>query len=208
MPLPLLQKLLGHASIRTTALYWQNIHGDGDNDDMTDILAGKKWLEGKGKPPKPPITENFPRKSPEISIITKNPVITEPRPIIKESPPPISNEPKLVVDYQPKALTREISLKKEGKFSLNDNLTAISEKLPLITNNPIEKTEKEKFLLAKIKQLEEQLKKTQEETKLLEVQNIILKTEKEQAERIAKQEKQRADNYQQQLKTIAKAFQQ
>jgi hypothetical protein len=39
MPLPLLQKLLGHSSIRTTALYWQNIYGD---DDPDDILAGKK----------------------------------------------------------------------------------------------------------------------------------------------------------------------
>ena len=40
MPLPLLQKLLGHRSIRTTALYWQNIHGN--NNDTADILAGKK----------------------------------------------------------------------------------------------------------------------------------------------------------------------
>jgi len=40
LPLPLLQKLLGHSSIRTTALYWLNIYND-NGDDTDDILAGK-----------------------------------------------------------------------------------------------------------------------------------------------------------------------
>lgn len=42
LPLPLLSKLLGHSSIRTTALYWQNIYGE---DEVEDILVGKKRLE-------------------------------------------------------------------------------------------------------------------------------------------------------------------
>ena len=47
LPLPLLQKLLGHQSIRTTALYWMNTyHGDDDDDSDTGaILCGKNWLE-------------------------------------------------------------------------------------------------------------------------------------------------------------------
>ena len=53
LPLPLLQKLLGHASIRTTALYWRNIYNDG-GDDTSDILTGKIWLEKPKKlRPKP-----------------------------------------------------------------------------------------------------------------------------------------------------------
>jgi len=44
LPLPLLSKLLGHKSIRTTALYWLNIYND-NGDDTNDILAGKFWLE-------------------------------------------------------------------------------------------------------------------------------------------------------------------
>jgi site-specific recombinase XerD len=43
LSLPILQKLLGHSSIRTTALYWRNIYrGDGGDDDAADILTGKK----------------------------------------------------------------------------------------------------------------------------------------------------------------------
>jgi integrase len=44
LPLPLLQKLLGHNSIRTTALYWMNIYND-DGNDTDNILTGKFWLE-------------------------------------------------------------------------------------------------------------------------------------------------------------------
>ncbi|CAG8470189.1 2845_t:CDS:2 [Cetraspora pellucida] len=43
LPLPILQKLLGHSSIRTTALYWRNIYrGDDGNNDTADILTGKR----------------------------------------------------------------------------------------------------------------------------------------------------------------------
>jgi len=41
VPLPILQKLWGHSSIRTTALYWQNIYQEPDNE-VGPILAGKK----------------------------------------------------------------------------------------------------------------------------------------------------------------------
>ncbi|KLL04190.1 MAG: tyrosine recombinase XerD [Mycoplasmataceae bacterium CE_OT135] len=55
LPLPLLQKLLGHKSIRTTALYWRNIYND-DKDDTADILVGKNWLEKPKKPQPEPAT--------------------------------------------------------------------------------------------------------------------------------------------------------
>lgn len=51
LPLPLLSKLLGHRSVRTTALYWMNIYHPDDND-IANILTGKSWLE-KPKQPQP-----------------------------------------------------------------------------------------------------------------------------------------------------------
>ena len=42
LSLPILAKMLGHVSVRTTALYWQNIHQEPDNDNIGPILAGKK----------------------------------------------------------------------------------------------------------------------------------------------------------------------
>jgi len=41
LSLPILSKMLGHASVRTTALYWQNIHQEPDNGDIGPILVGK-----------------------------------------------------------------------------------------------------------------------------------------------------------------------
>ena len=40
LSLPILAKMLGHVSVRTTALYWQNIHQEPDNE-VGPILAGK-----------------------------------------------------------------------------------------------------------------------------------------------------------------------
>jgi len=40
LSLPILSKMLGHVSIRTTALYWKNIHQEPGND-LDSILAGK-----------------------------------------------------------------------------------------------------------------------------------------------------------------------
>lgn len=88
LPLPLLQKLLGHSSIRTTALYWQNIYQTPD-DELGSILAGKKWLEKKN-PSKPPRMENFaPPKVgtfPEVLATTKS-VFMEQRPVILQQKP-------------------------------------------------------------------------------------------------------------------------
>jgi hypothetical protein len=52
LPLPLLSKLLGHQSVRTTALYWMNIYHGGDDDDDSNVgtvFAGKTWLENPQK---------------------------------------------------------------------------------------------------------------------------------------------------------------
>jgi Phage integrase family len=49
MPLPVLQKVLGHSSIRTTALYWKN------SEEPKEKVISDKWLTGKipKKPTKP-----------------------------------------------------------------------------------------------------------------------------------------------------------
>ena len=80
MPLPILQKLLGHSSIRTTALYWRNIYQDPDNR-VDSILAGKNWLESR-EPPKLPITENFP-ETPKGS----NPIFINQIPVVPNKNP-------------------------------------------------------------------------------------------------------------------------
>jgi hypothetical protein len=81
LPLPLLSKLLGHKSIRTTALYWMNIHHDDDDDnDAGNVLAGKIFLERPKKPlsePETPINLNL-GESPEL--LTPNLLASEPRP--------------------------------------------------------------------------------------------------------------------------------
>ena len=65
MPLPVLQKVLGHSSIRTTALYWK-----GTNDPKEKVISDK-WLNGKiPKEPVKPI-ENKPRELINV-LITKN----------------------------------------------------------------------------------------------------------------------------------------
>jgi hypothetical protein len=162
--LPLLQKLLGHSSIRTTALYWQNIYGD---DDLDEILAGKKWLE------KSPPAENFPQspKNPDSDIVRNKPLITTEKPNNQDnSPLLIRKEPKpAITNYQPQPVIRQISPKTPEKFSLNT-----SKQLPVITKKE-QPISKEEILLVRIKQLEEQLKQVQNENNYLKLENKHLK---------------------------------
>jgi len=60
MPLPVLQKVLGHSSIRTTALYWKR------TNDPKEKVISDKWLVGKlpKEPSKP--TENKPKELPKL----------------------------------------------------------------------------------------------------------------------------------------------
>ena len=60
MPLPVLQKVLGHSSVRTTALYWKN------SEDPKEKVISDKWLNGKipKGPPKP--IENKPQELPKL----------------------------------------------------------------------------------------------------------------------------------------------
>lgn len=163
VPLPILQKLLGHESIRTTILYWRNIY----QKPWPGIIPAnendiKKWLEDKKEPPKLPITENFPQrlKKPESTIV-KRPAIAElgrPDNHLIINP----NEKHPTINYQPKSLTNEISPPKLGKFPLTN------QQLP--TTN-----DKEQILLNRIKQLEEQLKQFQAENANLKTENKHLK---------------------------------
>ena len=60
MPLPVLQKVLGHSSIRTTALYWKT------SQDPREKVISDKWLSGKipQEPVKP--IENKPQELPKL----------------------------------------------------------------------------------------------------------------------------------------------
>jgi hypothetical protein len=215
MPLPLLQKLLGHSSIRTTALYWRNIYQE-LNDDLGNILTGKNWLENKEKKLPEPTTENFPQapKGPEPLFIDQKPVIPKEKPAQQDNSLLNSGEQEkkpVITNYQPKSAISKVPSKLERnkvpvkqKLSLNitNKRKEISEQLPPITS----KSEKEQILLAKIRNLEEKLKQTQTENENLKIDKESYKMSSQKAEAIAKQEKQRADNYRQQLKTIAKTL--
>jgi len=157
MPLPLLQKLLGHSSIRTTALYWRNIYQDPDNK-VDSILAGKKWLESR-EPPKLPITENFPEtlKTPTPIFIDHKPLIPNKKPIHQDNS---LSTPK-TLKKTPGMLTNEILPSPQEAFLLNspsqksDQLKT-NQPLPLTANKEQKSTKKELILLQKIKHLEKQ----------------------------------------------------
>ena len=77
LPLPLLSKLLGHSSVRTTALYWINTyHPDDDDDSNTGaILIGKNWLEKEEhepEQPKTPIINEIPPQPEQINQLIEN----------------------------------------------------------------------------------------------------------------------------------------
>ena len=66
MPLPVLQKVLGHSSIRTTALYWK------DSEDPREKVISDQWLTGK-IPKEPPKTiENKPQEPPKLPVKENN----------------------------------------------------------------------------------------------------------------------------------------
>jgi hypothetical protein len=196
-PLPILQKLLGHSSIRTTSLYWQNIY---DDNDMDDILKGKPWIE-KPKKPEPP-TEATPPNPKNFSQPSNNfkPTILDKKPTIKpNSPPPIEiREKPAITSYHPKAEISEISAKPPTEFLTPTINIKTPEQEPVI-NSKNQPSENEKFLLNEIRELKEQLKAVQAENKQLKI-------EKDQAEKTAQNEKKRTDYYEQQLKTIVKSL--
>ncbi|CAG8840750.1 3411_t:CDS:1, partial [Racocetra persica] len=201
VPLPILQKLLGHESIRTTVLYWRNpcekpfAEKIPTNDnDIASILATKKWLEAKKETPKMPIEENFPTIGDEEFGRPDNLPLTN---TIEKST--------TITNNQPNQLTREVSPPTPAKFSLN-LIRQKSDQLE-IANNEEKSSEKQNFvgdqketiLLAKIKNLEEQLKQVQTENNNLKTKLTVAEKEKNQA-------RERSNHYQQQLKIIVKTF--
>src|SRR6185369_9905406 len=194
LSLPILSKMLGHASVRTTALYWQNIYQEPDSE-IGPILAGKNWLENRKPPECPPITENFPEllKTPKPIFIDQKPIIPNKNPAGEDNYLSVSKK----VKKTPQISVSEISPARQEKFLL-DNPSKKSDQLKnnqlltITANNEEKSTKKEPVLLIKIKLLEEQLKQTE--------------IERDNLKQLLQQEKQRADNYQQQLKTIAKTL--
>ena len=156
LSLPILAKMLGHASVRTTALYWQNIHQEPDNGDISPILAGKKWLERQEPPP---ITENFPEtlETPKPIFIDHKPLISNKKPVQQYN----SLSIKKATAKSPEKLISEISPKTPEKFLLNNpnkkfDQPKTNQPLALITNKEQKPTERELILLQKIKLLEKQ----------------------------------------------------
>jgi len=146
-------------------------------------------------------------KTPNPDIVKNEPVISSKKPNNQERS--LDNFNKLsdnslltaeseknlaITSYKPQKLIYGIPTKNQGKFSLN-----ASEQLPLITNKKEQPTGKERILLEKIRNLEEQLKQTRTENK-------NLTTKLAQSEALSQSEKQRANYYQQQLKSIAKSL--
>ena len=228
MPLPILQKLLGHSSVRTTALYWRDIyHGDDDDNIGGGILAGKNWLE-RSKPsqskerPKP-IKENFP----EILKVPK-PLFIEQKPIIPNKNLTHENNSLSVpktLKKTPEISINEISSNSPAKFSLNlanknSDQLKITQPLMITATQEQKPTKKELVLLQKIKLLESQLQASQSsletsQNKLTEAlqskgklkeKMTEIQKENNNLKQLLYQEKARADNYHQQLKVIIKSL--
>jgi len=217
LSLPILAKILGHSSIRTTALYWKNTYQD-PNNEVGPILAGKNWLESR-EPPKLPITENFPEKKgiySELSQIPKNPkpIFINHKPLIPNKNPTHANNSlsiKKTTAKSPEKLISEISPISQETFLLNNpsqkpDQLKTTQPLALIANQEQKSTESEVILLAKIKHLESQLTQVQAENNNLTAKLTKNEREKTKLAAIAEQEKQRANNYQQQLKVIIKSL--
>ncbi|CAG8779041.1 16952_t:CDS:1, partial [Cetraspora pellucida] len=110
-------------------------------------------------------------------------------------------------------LINEISPKPPENFFLTNtskknNQAETNQQLALTANKREKITEKEQILLAKIKQLEEQLKQVQAENGNLTVKLTQTENEKSKLELTAIQEKKRADYYEQQLKTTSQLLHQ
>jgi len=198
LSLPILSKMLGHASIRTTALYWQNIYQEPDNY-LGSILVGKKWLE-RPKPSqkkKPPTTENFPEL-----LETSKPIFIDHKPLILNKNPTHANNSlsiKKTIAKTPEKLTNEISPSSQEKFLLNNpsknsDQLKTNQPLPLTANQEQNPTKKEQILL--------------QEIKLLEKENSNLKAENQHLKQLLHQEKQRANQAEQHLQKISQQLDQ
>ncbi|CAJ0629813.1 15418_t:CDS:2 [Entrophospora sp. SA101] len=166
------------------------------DDDIGNILTGKIWLESKEKEPPRPPSENFPKR-PSVNsepIIKNKPVIPTKKPIQHNNPPLLTeiNKKPAITNYQPQLE----QLKQTQAENSNLKLLVQSNK----QNNQLLK-ETNTNLTHKIQADE------QNHTNLINAYQKAL-NDKARAELFAEKENQRANHYQQQLKTIAKAFSQ
>ena len=170
LSLPILSKILGHSSIRTTALYWKNTYQD-PNNEVGPILAGKNWLESREPPERPPSTEIFPEKKGIYSELSQTP--KNPKPIFIDHKPLISNK-KPVQQYNNSLSIKKTTAKSSEKlineippisqetFLLNNpskksDQLKTTQPLALTANKKQKPTESEAILLQKIKFLESSL---------------------------------------------------
>ncbi|CAH1760967.1 6280_t:CDS:2 [Entrophospora sp. SA101] len=187
------KKLSPHTLRRSFATYQAESELD---DDIGNILTGKIWLESKEKEPPRPPSENFPKR-PSVNsepIIKNKPVIPTKKPIQHNNPPLLTeiNKKPAITNYQPQLE----QLKQTQAENSNLKLLVQSNK----QNNQLLK-ETNTNLTHKIQADE------QNHTNLINAYQKAL-NDKARAELFAEKENQRANHYQQQLKTIAKAFSQ
>ncbi|RHZ35912.1 tyrosine-type recombinase/integrase [endosymbiont GvMRE of Glomus versiforme] len=193
LPLPLLQKLLGHQSIRTTALYWMNTYHGDDDDDTTDILAGKFWLE-KPKPPQPepdnPVKVNLDKLpkplTPDLSLFS--PIQAKHLTKINQLEEQLSQ-----IQRENKSLKSKLAQAKEQNETLQSDLAELSEQNSLL--------HQQKTHVAKQKEQIQQDLTTTKETISQLIQDLASEQEKRTiAENNFAHEKQINHNLRQQLK--------
>ncbi|CAG8667929.1 8762_t:CDS:2 [Paraglomus brasilianum] len=138
--------MLGHASVRTTALYWQNIHQEPDNGDIGPILVDRKPLI----PNKKPIQQCNSLSTPKT---------------LKKTPGMLING---ISTKEPEKFLLNSVGKKSDQLKTNQPLIIVANKKGKLTDSEV-------ILLAKIKSLENQLARIQAENNNLKSENQHLK---------------------------------
>lgn len=123
LPLPLLSKLLGHKSVRTTALYWMNIYNE-DGNDTNDIIAGKIWLER----PKPPQIES---ENPVNLNLEEPPKISVPNSLVSKPYPDYLSK----INHLENKLNQIQSKKDEETIRLKNELSQANKQKKILQND-------------------------------------------------------------------------
>lgn len=163
MSLPVLQQVLGHASIRTTALYWKRTSDPKEKFFIDKWLVGKlpKTVENKSKEPlKIPVIKN----NWEISVNIQKINFFIPKPVNFSNQKLLAVENKFLLEKM-KKLEQENNEYKKTINNLQTNLEkALNDKKKL--EKQIIQTQNEKNIL--LKMLSVDLKKQQENLSLLD----------------------------------------
>jgi hypothetical protein len=164
LPLPLLQKLLGHSSIRTTALYWMNIYNEDDDDnDIDGVLAGKIWLE------RPKLSQLEPENPVNLNL-SEPPKLLTPNLLASESQLNYLNKIRQLenklnqIQQENNHLKSELARTNEQNENLKSDLTELSEQNAILRQEKAHETKQREQVQQEltyarqiIKQLEQKL---------------------------------------------------